>query len=212
MIIVAHPSYVNAYLRLACLSRDLGDLNSCAQWLSRAIKVEPSNNSVLTLVGNLHTSLLDWAPAQQIFSKVSGAGGSTATYSELSLGNIYFANLTTGNKYSKHLGHAADYYRRILVKDNSNLYAALGLGTVVAEKADLIRAKEAFNIVRSSSNDSIPGVLINLAHIYLAQNKHAESLQMYQSYLDRQVKSSTDKADVTTVLLYMAFAHYDWAK
>jgi len=212
IILKKHPSYVNSYLRLACLSRDLGDLNACAQWLSCAIKVEPKNNSVLTLVGNLHTSLLDWAPAQQIFNNLSSAGDATATYSQLSLGNIYFSNLTAGSKYSKHLQHAADFCRRILIKDPSNLYAALGLGTVLAEKGDLIRAKEAFNIVRSSSNDNIPDVLINLGHIYLAQQRHAESLQMYQAYLDRKDKSNKDSSDVNNVLLYVAYAYYDWGR
>uniref|UniRef100_A0A7S2P2D3 Uncharacterized protein n=2 Tax=Leptocylindrus danicus TaxID=163516 RepID=A0A7S2P2D3_9STRA len=219
LIITAHPSYVNAYMRLACLSRDLGDLNSCAKWLGLAIKSQATddgssssstNPEVLTLVGNLHTSLSDWAPAQQIFNQL--ASGSASTYSQLSLANIYFSNLVAGSKYAKHLGHAADFYRRIIVKDPSNLYAALGLGTILAEKGDLNRSKECFNIVRSSSNDTIPDVLINSGHIYLAQQRHAEALQMYQTYLDRTDKVTKNKSDVNTVLLYIAYAYYDWAR
>ena len=51
-------------------------------------------------------------------------------------------------------------------KDQSNLYAPLALGTIIAEKGDLNLVKEAFNIVHSSSNDSIPAVLVNLAQSY----------------------------------------------
>ena len=49
MIATAH---VNDYLQMACLSLDLGSLpvNECAQWLSRAIKIEPDFYSVLRLV------------------------------------------------------------------------------------------------------------------------------------------------------------------
>ena len=100
----------------------------------------------------------------------------------------------------------------LLWKDPSNLYAALGLGTILAEKGDLNRSKECFNIVRSSSNDTIPDVLINSAHIYLAQQRHAEALQMYQTYLDRNDKVTKNKSDVNTVLLYIAYAYYDWAR
>merc|ERR1712238_401584 len=93
-----------------------------------------------------------------------------------------------------------------------------GLGTVLAEKGDLIHAKEAFNRVREVSSDTVPDALLNLGHIYLAQKKHPEALQMYQSYMCRTrsagtpVTSRSRDEDDAEVLLYVAFAYFDWAR
>lgn len=218
-IVKLHPSYVNSYLRLACIARDCGSLKECAEWLKSAVAVAPGNPEVLTLVGNLHLSLCDWAPAQKVFDQLlAQKNQQVEAYSMLSMGNIYFNNLNTVGKYSKHLQYAADFYRRILQKDNANAYAANGLGTVLAEKGKLLEAKEVFNRVREVSGDTIADALLNLGHIYLAQKKHTEALQMYLSYMARtqssgaQITSKSQEDDEAEVLQYIAFAHFDWAR
>jgi len=218
-IVKLHPSYVNSYLRLACIARDCGSLKECAEWLKSAVAVAPGNPEVLTLVGNLHLSLCDWAPAQKVFDQLlAQKNQQVEAYSMLSMGNIYFNNLNTVGKYSKHLQYAADFYRRILQKDNANAYAANGLGTVLAEKGKLLEAKEVFNRVREVSGDTIADALLNLGHIYLAQKKHPEALQMYLSYMARtqssgaQITSKSQEDDEAEVLQYIAFAHFDWAR
>lgn len=176
-----HPSYVNSYLRLACIARDCGSLKDCSEWLKSAVAVAPGNPEVLTLVGNLHLSLCDWAPAQKVFDQLlSLKVPKVEAYSLLSLGNIYFNNLNAPKKYSKHLTHAAEYYRKILQKDTANAYAANGLGTVLAEKGELFKAKEVFNRVREVSGDTILDALLNLGHIYLVSTKSC-SLLVYSS-------------------------------
>ncbi|KAL3919817.1 MAG: hypothetical protein SGILL_003565 [Bacillariaceae sp.] len=218
-ILKRNPAYVNSQLRLACISIDCGALNECAGWLKIAAKTAPGNPEVLTLIGNLHLSLCDWAPAQQIFDGLLGKKvPNVEAYALLSMGNIYFANLGIPGRYAKHLGYAGDYYKRILTKDNANAYAANGLGTVLAEKADLFKAKEIFNRVRETTGDTIADAQLNLAHIYVAQKKHPEALQMYQSYLKRTVDGTsaiTSKSrldDKVDVLHYIAFAYFDWAR
>lgn len=218
-IVKRHPSYVNSYLRLACIARDCGSLANCSEWLKSACAVAPGNPEVLTLVGNLHLSLCDWKPAQSVFNQLLEQKiPNVEAYSMLCLGNIYFNNLKTPGKYAKHLQYAADFYRRILNKDNANAYAANGIGTVLAEKADLTRAKEIFNHVREVSGDSIPDALLNLGHIYLALSKHPEALQMYQSYMERTrssdapTSSKSKDEDEAEILLYIAFAYFDWAR
>ena len=69
-ILKQHPAYVNSYLRLACIARDCGSLKDCSEWLKMAVAVAPGNPEVLTLVGNLHLSLCDWAPAQNVFDQL----------------------------------------------------------------------------------------------------------------------------------------------
>ena len=219
-IVKRNPAYVNSYLRLACIAIDCGALKECAGWLKIAANTAPGNPEVLTLIGNLHLSLCDWAPAQQVFDGLLAKKvPNVQAYSMLSLGNIYFANLKISPKrYSKHLQYAADYYKGILSKDNANAYAANGLGTVLAEKGELFKAKEVFNRVREVSGDAIADAHLNLGHIFLAQKRHPEALQMYQSYMKRTedgtapISSKSRVDDMVDVLLYIAFAYFDWAR
>ncbi|OEU21277.1 TPR-like protein [Fragilariopsis cylindrus CCMP1102] len=218
-ILKRNPAYVNSYLRLACIAIDCGALNECAGWLKIAAETAPGNPEVLTLIGNLHLSLCDWAPAQNIFDGLLGKKiPNVEAYALLSMGNVYFANLDIPSRYAKHLGYAGDFYKRILTKDNANAYAANGLGTVIAEKAELFKAKEVFNRVREVTGDTISDTHLNLAHIYLAQKKHPEALQMYQSYLKRTedgtspITSKSRLDDKVDVLHYIAFAYFDWAR
>lgn len=219
-IVKRHPAYVNSFLRLACIARDCGSLANCSEWLKSACAVAPGNPEVLTLVGNLHLSLCDWEPAQRVFNQLlEQKVPNVEAYSMLSLGNIYFSNLKTApGRYNKHLQYAADFYKRILSKDNANAFAANGLGTILAEKADLTKAKEIFNRVREISGDAIPDALLNLGHIYLALFKHPEALRMYETYMDRTRDSNAPTAsksrdeDEAEILLYIAFAYFDWAR
>eukprot|EP00529_Nitzschia_sp_RCC80_P007405 CAMPEP_0113498042 /NCGR_PEP_ID=MMETSP0014_2-20120614/30941_1 /TAXON_ID=2857 /ORGANISM="Nitzschia sp." /LENGTH=1322 /DNA_ID=CAMNT_0000391999 /DNA_START=94 /DNA_END=4062 /DNA_ORIENTATION=- /assembly_acc=CAM_ASM_000159 len=217
-ILKRNPAYVNSYLRLACIAIDCGALNECAGWLKIAAETTPGNPEVLTLIGNLHLSLCDWKPAQQIFDGLlSKKVPNVESYSLLSMATIFFSNLDIPSRYAKHLNYAGDYYKRILTKDHDNAYAANGLGTCLAERADLFKAKEIFNRVREVTGDSIADAHLNLAHIYLAQKKHPEALQMYQSYLKKTedgsapINSKSRLSDKVDVLQYIAFSYFDWA-
>ncbi len=219
-IVRRNPAYVNSYLRLACIARDCGSLKECSEWLKIAAAVAPGNAEVHTLIGNLHLSLCDWAPAQRVFDDLLAKKvPSVEAYAMLSVGTIYFANLKVSpQRYAKHLQYASDYYKKILTKDSANAYAANGLGTVLAEQGNLFKAKEVFNRVREATGDSIADAHLNLGHIFLAQRKHPEALQMYQSYMKRTedgTAPSTSKSrvdDVVDVLLYIAFTYFDWAR
>lgn len=215
-----YPSYVNCYMRLACIAVDSGSLNECAQWLKIAAAAAPGNSEVLTLIGNLHLSLSDWKPAQKVFEGLmSQKIPNVEAYAALSMGNIFFANLSVApDRYAKHLQYAADYYKSILTKDPVNAYAANGIGTVLAEKAKINEAREVFTRVREVSGDQLNDALLNLGHVYLAQKKHSEALQLYQNYMKRAEDSTmflTSKSqveDIVDVLLYIAFAYFDWAR
>ena len=213
------PTYVNCYLRLACIARDCGSLKECSSWLKIACQAAPGNPEVLALVGNLHLSLCDWGPAQKVFDQLlSKKVSSVEAYSKLSMGNIFFANLNLPKTYAKHLLRASDMYKSILKKDKANAYAANGIGTVLAEKGELFKAKEVFNRVREVSGATIADAHLNLGHIYLAQKKHPEALQMYQSYMKRTqdgtapITTKSREDDEAEVLLYIAFAYFDWAR
>jgi RNA polymerase-associated protein CTR9 len=135
------------------------------------------------------------------------------------MGNIFFANLRTVEKrYGKNLQYASDYYKRILEKDPLNAYAANGIGTVLAERGEIFKAKEIFNRVREVSGDFLSDALLNQGHIFLSQKKHSEAIKLYQSYMTRAedvatpVTSKSRTDDVVDVLQFIAFAYFDWAR
>ena len=223
-IIELHPNYLASYLRMACISRDAGDLQNCAEWLKEAAKVtvaagnsadtggsSSSSDELLALIGNLRMSNREWKSAQGLFEKLlAEKAESMGAYSSIALGNIFFANINVSSnpeKRTKMLNYASDYFKSTLKKDKTNLYAANGLGCVIAEYGDFGKAKDIFVRVRESSGDTIGCVLTNLAHVYLAQGKHAEAIKNYEIGLQRFYNGEN-------VALYVLIAHayFDWAK
>ena len=108
----------------------------------------------------------------------------------------------------KFLGYASTFYRSVLVKDKFNLYAANGMGCVLAEKGELQKSKDIFTRVRESSGDTVGPVFLNLGHVYLGQSRHAEAIKSYEHYQ----KHFATKKEETKLLMYLAYSYFDWAK
>ena len=67
----------------------------------------------------------------------------------LSLGNFYFATLSIRDaKYETHLKDSYKFFHHVLHEDRKNVYAAIGLGMICAEKGELDVAREIFTRVR----------------------------------------------------------------
>ncbi|CAM9716511.1 unnamed protein product [Chrysoparadoxa australica] len=202
-ILSDHPSYLHCYLRLGCIARNAGQIHEASKWFKEALAVAPQNADTLAYFGNLHMRSKEWGPAQKMFEKILETNEGDS-YAMLSLGNIYFANLEDKGKYDKHLGHAANFYQRILVADSSNAYAANGLGMVLAEKDNLEQAKDVFARVREVSAEVLGDVWVNLAHVYLAQNKRSEAIRLYQNCL-KKFHGGRD----SSLHLFLAHAYFD---
>jgi tetratricopeptide (TPR) repeat protein len=220
-IVKRNPVYSNSYSRLACIAFDSGLTGECAKWLTIALSsaVGEGNNEVRALIGNLHVSIADWEAAHKVFNDLLARKvKSVEYYSLLSLASMSLASLDTPKTYAKNLEIATQNFNRILTKEPSNAYAANGLGTVLAERGEILRAKDVFNRVREVSGDSIPDALLNLGHIFLAMKKHPEALQLYTNYLKKAedtttpISSKSRADDVMEVLSYIAFTYFDWAR
>lgn len=204
-ILAEHPNYVNCYLRLSCIARDSGNINEASRWFKQAIDIDKDNPDVLAYIGNLRMRSGEWGPAQKNFEKIlSMPDLRTDSYAMLSLGNIYFSNLEDKGKYEKHLQHAANFYQQILLVDISNSYAANGLGMVLAEKGMLDQAKDVFARVREASSEILGDVWVNLAHVYLALNKHNEAIRLYQNCL-KKFHGGRD----ASLHMYLAHAYFE---
>jgi RNA polymerase-associated protein CTR9 len=82
------------------------------------------------------------------------------SHAYISLGNIFFANLHITSSYDKYMKRSQEYYRHVLEREPYNMFAANGLGMVLAERGFLHEAKDVFTQVSFRSVQFLGAVLI----------------------------------------------------
>jgi RNA polymerase-associated protein CTR9 len=97
-----------------------------------------------------------------------------------------------------------DHYWRVLLKNPANMYAANGLGIILAERNELNEAKDFFIKVREATT-TMPDVWLNLGHVYLAQGEFVNAIKMYQNCL-RKFFGNKDPE----VMLFLAKAYFEY--
>ncbi|XP_015748748.1 PREDICTED: RNA polymerase-associated protein CTR9 homolog [Acropora digitifera] len=131
-------------------------------------------------------------------------------YSLLALGNVWLQTLHTPTrdkaKEKRHQDRALALYKQVLRNDARNLYAANGIGCILAHKNFLREARDVFSQVREATAD-VPDVWLNLAHIYVEQRQYVAAIQMYENCLRKFFKHHN-----VEVLLYLARAYFKAAK
>ncbi|DBA73696.1 TPA: hypothetical protein ACH3X2_009676 [Trebouxia sp. C0005] len=103
---------------------------------------------------------------------------------------------------------ALQHFSAVLRKDQHNIYAANGVAAVLAEKGNLMQAREIFTSVQEAASGCVdwlhlPDVAINLANLYLAQRQIPAAIQLYTTTLQKHYKNNS------TIMLYLARALYD---
>ncbi|CAA6659094.1 unnamed protein product [Spirodela intermedia] len=201
LILFKYPDYLDAYLRLAALSKARNDIQQSFDLIADALKVNDKCPNTLSLL------------AKDTFRAAKDATDGKDSYTTLLLGNWnYFAALRSEKRGPKleatHLEKAKELFTKVLVLRPGNLYAANGAGIILAEKGHFDVSKDIFTQVQEAASGSIfvqiPDVWINLAHVYFAQGHFALAVKMYQNCL-RKYYYNTD----TQVLLYLARTHYE---
>lgn len=184
-ILEVFPKYIDCILRLGCLLRDRGDEAGAIKKFERALELDPVCAEACLLQGNIHLNKREWSLAQKKFEKVMGMPNlKNDPYAFLSMGNIFMSNLGEKNRYTKNMSLSEGYYKKTIQAHPSNIYAANGLGIMVAEKGNFELAKQIFSQVREASPD-MPDAWINLAHIFVAEGRYAEAIQLYSVCLSK---------------------------
>lgn len=187
-ILQVFPRYIDCILRLGCLLRDRGDETAAIKKFEHALEVDPNCAEACLLQGNIHLRKREWSFAQKKFERVMGMPGlKNDPYAFLSMGNIFMSNLGEKNRYTKNMSLSEGYYKKTIQTHPSNIYAANGLGIMVAEKGNFELAKQIFSQVREASPD-MPDAWINLAHIYVAEERYSEAIQLYSVCLTKCYK------------------------
>jgi len=99
-----------------------------------------------------------------------------------------------------------DHYWRVLLKNPANIYAANGLGIILAERGELNEAKDFFIKVREATT-TMPDVWLNLGHVYLAQGEFVNAIKMYQNCLRKFFGNKNPE-----IMLFLAKAHYEYGQ
>ncbi|GAA52741.1 RNA polymerase-associated protein CTR9 homolog [Clonorchis sinensis] len=206
-ILLQHPSYIDCYLRLGCIARDRGMIWDASIWFKDALDIDPDHPDVWSLIGLLHLSKNEAEQAQKKFDRIIRQPTYRAdAFARISLGNIWLTTLhhpiRDKDKRKRHQDRALSFYKAVLCADPRNIWAAHGIGCVLAHKGFVNEARDVFAQVREATAD-FPDVWINIAHIYVEQKQYTAAIQMYENCLKKFSMQNN-----TELLQYLARAYF----
>ena len=202
-ILKEHPNYLDCYLRLASISKETGQYSDAIGWIQFSFMINKNHIDSWTMLGALHLHKLEWAPAQLKFEQILKNLDKNDPYSLLALGNIYYnAKFEKKEKADRYFQLAMDFYWKVLQTHPNNVYAANGLGIIMAEKRKLSEAKDFFMKVRESTSN-FPDVWVNLAHVFILQGQFSNAISLYSKALNKFYYGQNGN-----VLLYLAYSYY----
>eukprot|EP00250_Pteridium_aquilinum_P010972 c19754_g1_i1 orf=803-4069(-) len=213
LILYKCPNYVDACLRLAAIAQAGNNMAACTEMITHAVRLDENNVDALSFRGNVELKADDWLKAKETFKAVQQLTDGKDAYSLLALGNWNYYAAGRGEKRdakleATHLEKARELFYKVLSQNPNNMYAANGIGMVLAEKGQFDMAKEIFTQVQEAAAGNItveiPDVWVNLAHVYLGQGQFGLAVKMYQNCL-RKFYHNTD----SQILLYLARTYYE---
>lgn len=217
-ILAQFPAYADCHLRLASISKSRGDIAGAEEWAKKAMEASGRSADALSLLAGLHLDRRDIEAAKQCLNEINRSHPSVANepYTRVALGNVHLYSIPGDVHHPEAresaenlLAHARENYRRALVADPSNIYAANGLGCVFAESGRLIEAKEVFLQVQEASAATdgfmrVPDIWVNLANVCSGLRQHSTAEQTYINAMKR-----FPEARDARVQLYLARAQYE---
>jgi len=215
------PMYNDAWLRLGIMARNSGETETAKEYFSQACERAPEDVNVRTLMGTLAMQIDKLGDAQKVFERIIKEIDKDDPYAHVALGNIYHA---TGASAAKHASHKEDakvkekkylkyalmIYRKAFHGDGENMYAANGIGMVLAEQGEYEQARKVFGRVRENTSE-MPDIFINLGHCCFLLGMHGEAIKLYTNCLKRVSTGSEVRCtpSMGTIHQYIAKAHFD---
>ena len=204
-------SYIDCYLRLGCMLRDRGQIYEASDKFKDALQFSNTHPDAWSLIGNLHLAKQEWGPGQKKFEQIlKHSQTCTDAYSHIALGNVWLQTLhqptKDKEKEKKYQERALTMYKQVLRNDPKNIWAANGIGAVLAHKGFINEARDIFSEVREATADFCD-VWLNIAHIYVEQGQYVAAIQMYENCLKKFYKFHH-----VDTLLYLARAYAKYGK
>ncbi|XP_029341274.1 RNA polymerase-associated protein CTR9 homolog [Acyrthosiphon pisum] len=206
-ILKEHPNYIDCYLRLGCIARDRNQIYEASDWFKEALRVDNDHADAWLLLGNLHLTKKEWGPGQKKFERVlKNPSTLNDSYSLIALGNIWLQTLhqpsRNKNQEKRHQDLALHFFTKVLKNDPSNIWAANGIGCVMAHRNYINEARDIFDQVREATTDFCD-VWLNIAHIHMEQKMYISAIQIYKNCIKKFFKH-----DNVEVLQYLGQAYF----
>merc|ERR1719210_96984 len=206
-ILMDHPNYIDCYLRLGCMARDRGQIYEASDKFKDALQISNEDPDAWSLIGNLHLAKMEWGPGQKKFERILKQPNTASdAYSHIALGNVWLQTLHQPSKdkekEKKYQDRALAMYKSVLRNDHKNIWAANGIGAVLAHKGCIQEARDIFAQVREATADFCD-VWLNIGHIYVEQRQYISAIQMYENCLKKFYKHPN-----VEVLQYLARAYF----
>lgn len=203
-ILKEHPNYIDCYLRIGCMARDKGLIFVASDYFKDAQKINMNHPDTRSLLGNLHLAKMQWTLAEKNFDAVMKQRQDP--YALIARGNYFLQcvhqPIRDKNKDKQNLQVALKTFTDVNRLDPKNIWAANGIGSVLAHKGYFIEARDIFAQVREATAD-FSDVWLNIAHIYVEQKQYISAIQMYENCLKKFFKHHN-----VEVMQYLARAYF----
>ncbi|EFJ40533.1 hypothetical protein VOLCADRAFT_121713 [Volvox carteri f. nagariensis] len=210
-VLSEHGTYIDCYLRLACIARAKGSHKEALRYAQSALDVEGGHADALALMSQLHMERRDYeAAGRTLIQLLQDDGSKRDVYGRIGYANTYLYTAPrdrredSAKKAEARFSKALDEYRSVLEADPRNVWAANGCGAALAELGYLDAAQVYASMALSDGFLTIPDVLINLANVHLARCDYQDAVHLYRTALDK-----LEHKHHPQVLLYLARALYD---
>lgn len=206
-ILKEHPNYIDCYLRIGCMARDKGLIFVASDYFKDAQKINMNHPDTRSLLGNLHLAKMQWTLAEKNFDAILKQPATRQdSYAMIALGNFWLQcvhqAIRDKSKDKKCLQTALQSFTEVNRLDPKNIWAANGIGAVLAHKGNFIEARDIFAQVREATADFYD-VWLNIAHIYVEQKQYISAIQMYENCLKKFFKHHN-----VEVMQYLARAYF----
>lgn len=203
-ILKEHPNYVDCYLRIGCMARDKGLIFVASDYFKDAQKINMNHPDTRSLLGNLHLAKMQWTLAEKNFEAIMKQRQDP--YALIARGNYFLQcvhqPIRDKNKDKVCLATAQKTFTDVLRIDTKNIWAANGIGAVLAHKGYFTEARDIFAQVREATAD-FSDVWLNIAHIYVEQKQYISAIQMYENCLKKFFKYHN-----VEIMQYLARAYF----
>mmetsp|Transcript_24965 Transcript_24965/g.36827 ORF Transcript_24965/g.36827 Transcript_24965/m.36827 type:complete len:1271 (-) Transcript_24965:188-4000(-) len=174
-----HPAFLECYIRLSLMAKEIGRLDEALYWISKALQCDPESADANVVHGDLLGLMEKWEPAKKKYETICRQRHHDAR-SLLSLGNLYFSNISTKKSFLK---DSFKFYHLVLREDPRNVFAANGLGMVCAAQEQNDIAREIFSRAREAHMPMTHEISLNLGHMHMIQGKLVDATYIYHSVL-----------------------------
>ena len=203
-ILKEHPNYIDSYLRIGCMARDKGQIFVASDYFKDAQKINMNHPDTRSLLGNLHLAKMQWTLAEKNFDAVMKQRQDA--YALIARGNYFLQcvhqPIRDKTKDKQSLQMALKTFTEVNRLDSKNIWAANGIGAVLAHKGFFIESRDIFAQVREATAD-FSDVWLNIAHIYVEQKQYISAIQMYENCLKKFFKHNN-----VEVMQYLARAYF----